>query len=205
LKTNFFKEIEKRILYEDEEILFDDKKIREISEKLIIDKINKIDENKKGLFFEEIICDFFEYKNFEIFRTKKTRDFGLDGLIELKIEPFGNLKLGLQIKYKKVGSEDIDLLINALNFAEIKMGVLVCKDSGRLDKYNLSSKLKAMLIGKENKIEIKENLDINPVFILKFSDILDIFSQSVRDVVRSVYKKWKMLLNLKNGKILILL
>ena len=189
MKTNFFKEIEKKILYEDEEILFDNEKVREIAEKIVLTKINDVDEKKRGLFFEEIILDFFEYKNFKIFRTKKTRDFGLDGLIEIEIEPFGHLKLGLQVKYKRIDSKDVDLLISALNFAEIKVSVLVCKDFGRLDKYNLSSKLKAMLIGKENKIDIKEDLNINPVFILKFNDILDIFSSSVRDVVRSVYKK----------------
>lgn len=189
MKINFFKEIERRILNSDEEILFDYNKIRELSEKLILDEINKIEEPKRGLFFEEIMIDFFEYKLFKIFRTKKTRDFGLDGLIEIDIEPFGTLKLGLQIKYKKIESKDVDLLINALNFAEIKIGVLVCKDAGRLDKYTISSKLKAMLISKENKLSIKEDLSINPVFILKFSDILDIFSHEVRGVVEMIYKK----------------
>ena len=189
MRTNFFKEIEEKILYEDEEILFNDKKIREIAEKIILNKINEFEERKRGLFFEEIILDFFEYKNFKIFRTKKTRDFGLDGLIKIDIEPFGNLKLGLQVKYKKIDSKDVDLLVNALNFAEIKVGVLVCKDAGRLDKYNISSKLKAMLIGKENKLNIKEDFNINPVFILKFDDILDIFSHNIRGVVEMFYKK----------------
>jgi len=190
LKTNFFKEIEKNILNEnDEEILFDYNNIRKLSEEIILNGINKVNEKKRGLFFEEIMLDFFEYKLFKVFRTKKTRDFGLDGLIEINIEPFGDLKLGLQVKYKKIDSKDVDLLINSLNFAEIKVGVLICKDANRLDKYNISSKLKAMLIGKENKLDVKENLSINPIFILKFSDILDVFSHEVRGVVEMVYKK----------------
>jgi len=189
LKTNFFRRIEEEILMEDEEILFSNKEIRKLSEEIILNEFKKIEERKRALFFEEIICDFFEYQYFKIFRTKKTRDFGLDGLIEIEIEPFGNLKMGLQVKYKNVNSNDVDSFLQALNFAEIKVGVLVCKDSGRFDKYKISSKLKAMLIDKKIDIKIKEDFNINPVFILKFSDILDIFSHNVRNVVESVYKK----------------
>jgi len=188
MKSNFFKILDKKI-FSSEQIIFSKSKIKKFVKNLIFQELNSLPKNKRGEFFEKIVCDFFEYMHFELTRTKKTRDFGLDGIIKTELEPFGKLKIGLQIKYKKINSIDVDSFLQALNFAEIRLGALVCKDAARLDKYTISSKLKAMLFGEEKGIKVKEKLELKPVFILKFEDVLNIFSEEVRYKVQAIYKR----------------
>ena len=143
-------------------------------------------------FFEEIIYDFFDYRKIKLIRTKKTRDFGIDGIITLETELLGKVNLGLQIKYKLIDSNDIDMFLSAIKNAELQLGVIVCKDSRKLEKYELNSKIKAILLSKGIQIKerlIKEEVDINPVFILKLNDLIDVAASDMRSFVKAVYKK----------------
>ncbi len=189
---NFFDSLEKKILLSDEEVLFNIEKIKEYSRNYLLDNIEEKPKNERGFYFEEIVCDLFRYLNFKVIQTKKTRDFGLDGIIETELEPFGKLKLGLQVKWKKINASDVDLFIQALNFAEIRLGILLCKTTGDIKKYKLSSKIKAILSSFDNDVKNDPNISelyLEPIFILKFDDIVDIFSQRVRNLVSAVYKR----------------
>jgi hypothetical protein len=189
--VNIFSEFEDSIFF-DESMIFDENKIRGKLTDVIIQKLNSCKETEKGFVFEEIICDALEFLSIPFIKTKKTRDFGLDGIIRIKLDIFGEANIGLQIKYKLIDSNDLDLFLSALRNAEIQLGVIICKDSRELQKYELNSKIKAILLSKGVKIKeklIKENITINPVFILKFDDILDMTSTRMRDVVRAIYKQ----------------
>ena len=127
----------------------------------------------------------------DLIKTKKTRDFGVDGIIKLKLELLGSLDIGLQIKHKLVDSNDVDLFLAALKNMELQLGVVVCKDSRNLQKYELNSKIKAILLSRGVNIKeriINEKIDINPVFILKFDEIIEIVAAQIRAVVKGVYK-----------------
>lgn len=189
MNKNYFKELQTQILRNSENILFDEKKIKKIAKKELEKAMENQPKTKNGLFFEEIICDFFEFLGFEVIRTKKTRDLGIDGIIKTKLQPFGLLELGLQVKYKTIDSSDVDSFVQALNFAEIRIGVIVCKKAKRLDKYTLSSKMKAILLGAKNEVRINKRIDLKPVFVMSLRETIDVFSQHLRDVVKSVYKR----------------
>jgi len=188
--NNIFSDTEEDIL-SNEEILFDKNKIKSYLEETISKRLNSKDD-KKHFIFEKIIYDFFEYLRIPLIKTKKTRDSGLDGIIKLKLDLLGEIDVGLQIKHKKIDSTDVDLFLSALKFAEIQLGTIFCKDSRKLQKYELNSKIKTILLSKG--VELKENLikdkiDINPVSILKVDDILEIVSSNIRDAAKSIYKR----------------
>lgn len=188
---NIFSEIEDNI-FSDEDIMFDEDKIKKYILDFIASKLNSKLEKERPFYFEEIVYDFFDYRKIDLTKTKKTRDFGVDGIIKLKLDVLGNINLGVQIKYKTIDSNDIDMFLSALKNAELQLGVIVCKDSRRLKKYELNSKIKAILLSKGIKIKeklIKESIDINPVFILKLDDIIEIVSLEIRAVVSAIYKK----------------
>lgn len=189
--ANIFFEIEDEILL-NENVIFDEIAIKEFISDFISNKLNEKNEAERAFYFEEIIYNFFEYLNIQLIRTKKTRDFGIDGFIKLKIDFLGDINIGLQIKYQLINSNDIDLFLSALRNAELQLGVIVCKDSRKLEKYELNSKIKAIFLSKGIKIReklIKEEININPVFVLKFEDILDIIASEIRAVARAIYKK----------------
>lgn len=187
---NIFSQIEQEIFL-NEKIMFDKKKIKTEIENIINKRINSIN-NLKHFAFEDIVYDFFKYKNIPLIKTKKTRDSGLDGIIKLKVNLLGNINVGLQIKHKTIDSTDIDSFLSALKFSELQIGTIVCKESRELQKYDLNSKIKTILLSrgitqKENLIN--EKIDINPVSIIKFNDILDIVASEIRDVIKSIYKQ----------------
>lgn len=116
----------------------------------------------------------------------------MDGIIKLKADLIGEINLGLQIKYKLIDSNDIDLFLSALKNAELQLGVVVCKDSRKLEKYDLNNKLKAILLSKGITLKerlIHEKIDMNPVVILKFEDLIEIIASNIRAFSRGVYKK----------------
>lgn len=189
--VNIFSEIENDLIF-NESIIFDEDKIRDYILNYLVDKLNLKQENEKPFYFEEIIYDFFDYLKIELIKTKKTRDFGLDGFIKLKIDLIGDINLGLQIKYKLIDSNDVDLFLSALRNAELQLGIIVCKDSRKLEKYELNEKIKAILLSKGIKVRerlIKEEININPVLILKFEDIIKIVASEIRAFIKGVYKK----------------
>lgn len=188
--TKFFRDLEERVLWRDD-IIFDIEKIKAFSMDYALKEIQGRTMQERGFFFEELSRDFFRYLGFMVESTKRTRDLGIDGIVRMKLEPLGQLELGLQAKWKKIGSEDLDSFLQALQFAEIKLGVLTCKDSRDMQKYTMSSKIKALLLkyGRDKEIENVPDLDMKPVFILKFEDLIDIFSKRVRSVVSAVYKR----------------
>ena len=151
-----------------------------------------MDETKKGFLFEEIVYDFFDYMNIGLLRSKKTRDFGIDGILKLNLQLVGEVNLGVQIKYKLIDSTDIDSFLSSLRNAELQLGVIVCKNSRNLEKYELNSRIKAILFSRGILLKerlIKDKIDINPVFVLKFDDLLNVVANNVRGVVKSIYKK----------------
>lgn len=189
--TNLFSEIEEQVIF-NEEIMFDESKIKEFILNYITNKLIIKLEKERPFYFEQIISEFFIYRGIKLEKNKKTRDFGLDGMVKLDLEIFGDINLGLQIKYKLIDSNDIDLFLTALRNAELQLGVLVCKDSRQLQKYELNSKIKAILFSRG--IQTKERLlnnkiDINPVLILKLDDLIEIAASEMRAFVRGVYKK----------------
>jgi len=189
--VNIFSEIEDDVLF-NESIMFDENKIKEYILNFVVNRLNSKPEKERPFFFEEIVYDFFDYRRIDLTKTKKTRDLGIDGIIKLKLDMLGNINLGVQIKYKLIDSNDVDLFLSALKNAELQLGVIVCKDSRKLEKYELNSKIKAILLSKGIKIKeklIKENIDINPVFILKLNDIIEIVALEMRAVVSAVYKQ----------------
>ncbi len=189
--VNIFFKIEEKLFF-DEEIIFDEIKIRkfifDFLEKMLVEK----SDSEKPFCFEEIVYDFFEYMNISLIKTKKSRDFGIDGIIKLKLDFLGSIDVGLQIKYKLIDSNDIDIFLSALKNSELQLGVVVCRDARRLDNYKLNSKLKAILFSRGIELKeklIKENVDINPVFIMKFEEIINIVALQMRNFVKAVYKK----------------
>jgi len=188
---NIFSKIEEEVTF-DEDIIFDEEKIKQFIFKKIEKKVEKVQEQKRGFYFEEIIYDFFNYMNLPLIKSPKTRDFGIDGMVKLDLNLLGSIDVGLQIKYKLINSNDVDLFLFSLNSAEIKLGVIICKDSRTLQKYELNSKLKAILFSKVILLKeklIKEKVDINPVFVLKLNDVIEIVSPQIRAFVKTVYKK----------------
>lgn len=130
--------------------------------------------------------------NIPLIKTPKTRDGGLDGFVNLNVGFLGELKLGLQIKYSLIDSTDIDSFLTSLNNTEIQLGILVCKDSRKLTKYELNSKIKSILLSRGVAIKEKllnEKVDINLVFVLKLNELVEIASSQIRAFVKSVYKK----------------
>lgn len=189
--VNIFSEIEDELFYK-EEIIFDIDKIRQFIFKFIEERIEKEEDAKRGFLFEQIICDFFDYLGVEVVRTGKTRDFGLDGIVKLKLDVLGEVDLGLQIKHKLIDSNDVDMFLASLRNAELWLGVIVCKDSRQLQKYELNSKIRAILFVKGIKIKeriIRENININPIFVLKMDDIVEMSARKFRNVVEAVYKR----------------
>ena len=189
MKENYFRELQGQILKSSDSVLFDEKKIKEMARNHVEKSIEKQAKTERGLFFEKIVLDFFDFLGFKVTRTKKTRDLGIDGIIKTELPPFGLLRMGLQVKYKEIDSSDIDAFIQALNFAEIRVGVVACRKAGRLDKYTISTKVKALLLGSENNMRIGKRIDLKPVFVMNLNEIIGIFSQHTRDVVKSVYKR----------------
>ena len=113
---------------------------------------------------------------------------------ELKIKEyiFGEIDLDLQIKYSLIDSNDIDLFLASLKNAEIQMGVLVCKESRNLEKYELNSKIKTILLSKGIQIKeriIEKDINLNPVLILKLNELTEIVTFQIRAVVRGIYKE----------------
>ena len=189
--SNVFFELEEEVLFNDS-LMFDEDKIKDFISSFLVEKIQKCSEFERAFCFEAIIYDFFYYIGINLLKTGKTRDLGLDGIIRLNLELLGEINLGLQIKYSLIDSNDLDLFLSALKRAELQLGVLVCKDARKFNNYNLNSKLKAILLSKGIKIRerlIKENLDINPVIVLRFEDVVEIVVSNIRAVVRGVYKK----------------
>jgi len=189
--SNIFPQIEDYI-FSNEEIMFDENKIKTYVTNTLISKLKSSPEKQRHFLFEKIIYDFFRYINIPIITTKKTRDFGIDGVIKLNLELLGNIDLGLQIKHKLIDSTDVDLFLSALKNSELQLGLIVCKDSRNLKKYELNSKIKAILLSKGIKIKeriIQQNININPVFILKMDEIIEITTHKIRGVIQMVYKK----------------
>lgn len=183
--------MEDHVLF-NENIMYDKKIIKDYVKNFIIENLNKQSEKERPFVFEEIIYSFFEYMKIDIIKTKKTRDFGIDGIVKLKLDLLGEINLGIQIKYKTIDSNDIDLFLSALRNAELQIGVIIPKETRRLDKYQLDTKIKAILLSKGIKIKekiIKEDININPVFILKLEEIIDIATDNMRNLVSMIYKK----------------
>jgi len=188
---NLFSKFEEEI-FDKEEIIFSEEKIKIALAQFTADKLSKIPDKEKGFYFQDIIYNFFEYTNIPLIKAGKTRDSGLDGVIKIKAELIGELDLGLQIKYKLIDSTDVDLFLSALKNSELQLGLIICKDSRNLNKYELNSKLKAILLSKGINLKeriIKNKIDINPVLIIKFDEILDIIASQIRSFIKGVYKK----------------
>jgi len=188
---NIFSEIEDNIFF-NETIIFDEEKIKCYILEFLTKKLAAANDKERPFLFEQIIYDFFDYEHILLIRTKKTRDFGIDGVVKLNMQLIGNADIGLQIKFKQIDSTDIDSFSASLKNAELQLGVLVCKESRRLDKYNLNSKLTAILFSRGIKLKerlIEENINLNPIFILKFQDVIDLTASNIRAVVKGVYKK----------------
>ncbi len=186
---NLFFKIEEEVIF-DESICFEEEKIKNF----ILEKMKKRIENSesKGFAFEEVVYNFFEYMNIPLIKTSKTRDKGLDGFVNFNAGFLGEIKLGLQIKYSLIDSNDVDLFLSALKNAELQLGVIVCKDSRNLINYELNSKIKSILISRGISVKEKllnEKVDINPVFVLKLNELVEIVSSQMRSFVKSVYKK----------------
>ncbi|MBU0906931.1 MAG: restriction endonuclease [Nanoarchaeota archaeon] len=189
--VNTFSELEDRLFYE-EEIIFDFDKIKNFIFEFVQKKLEKEEAAKRGFLFEQVICDFFDYLGVDVVLGGKTRDFGLDGIVRLNLDVLGEVDLGLQAKYKLIDSNDVDLFLASLKNAELQLGVIVCEDSRQLQKYELNSKISAILFAKGIKIKekvIKENININPIFVLKMDDVVEMSARKFRNVVEAVYKK----------------
>ena len=188
-KDNLFSKLEEEIFF-NEDICFEELKIR----RFIIGKIKQKIENSesKGFEFEDVVYDFFKYMNISLIKTPKTRDKGLDGFVTFEVGFLGEVKMGLQIKYKLVDSPDVDSFLTALRNVELQLGVIVCKDARNLNNYELNSKIKSILFSRGISIKEKllnEKVDINPVFILKLDELVEIVSSQIRAFVKSIYKK----------------
>lgn len=191
MENNFFKKLEEEALWHKEDTLFDADRIKSYARGYILNKIQEKKEKERGFFFEEIVCDFFEYLGYRVTRTKKTRDRGLDGIVDVKIMPLGEVKLGIQAKWGRIDSGDVDGFIQSLENAEIRLGVIACRDSTRLQKYTLPAKIKSILFFRNIKAKVKDipDVGIEPVFILKLDDMIEVTSKKIRDIVSSTYKR----------------
>ena len=190
--VNIFSSVEDEIISY-ESIIFDKQKIKEKLSENIVKKLSLVDDLKRPFLFQDIVYDFFEYRHIGLIKSVKTRDGGLDGIIKLKIDLLGEIDLGLQIKYKLIDSNDVDFFIASLKNAELQIDIIICKNSRKLEKYELNSKIKTILFSKGIKIRerlISESININPVFILTFDDLLDMVASDLRGFVMGVYKKW---------------
>ncbi len=190
-KHNIFSDAESEITFRDD-LMFDKTKIEGYILDFLVNKLKSVAEDKRGFCFQDIVYDFFEYRRIPLIKTKKTRDFGIDGVITLDAGIFGKINLGLQAKYSLIDSNDVDLFLSALKHAELQLGVIVCKDSRKLQKYELNSKLKAILLSRGINVKerlINQKLDITPVIILKMEDIVKIVALDIRGFVASVYKQ----------------
>ncbi len=188
---NLFYEIEEKLLF-DEEIVFDEDKIKNYLLEKLSKKLSDQPLGKRGFYFEKIIYDFLKYMNLNLTETPATKDFGIDGIVKLGLSIFGDVDLGLQIKYKLIDSNDVDLFLTALKNSELQLGMLICKDSRRLEKYELNSKLKAILLSKGINVKeklINDDVDINPVLVLKFEEVIQIVVSQIRAIARGIYKK----------------
>lgn len=189
LSENLFLTVESELLELADKESFSKSKIETFLKSRFIEKINSgKTPSEKGFIFERLVCDFFEYKSFKVLRTKKTCDFGIDGIIEVKLSPFGTLRLGLQVKYKKISAKDFDVFVQSLNFAEIKIGVLVCKDSAKIQRNSLNSKVKAILSTKGGNLPKLPDFELNQAFILKAKDIIELAAEQAFFTVKSIYK-----------------
>jgi len=189
--TNTIKEISEKIL-DNENIIFDENLIKEELKKEIANRLFTSEEIKRPFLFEQIIFDFFEYVNVPLIKTKKTRDSGIDGIIKINVKFLGEMNIGLQIKYKLIDSNDVDIFIASLKNAELQLGLIVCKESRELHKYSLNSKIKAILLSKglaQEEDLIKDKISINPINILKLNDIIEMIALDIRNVARGIYKK----------------
>ncbi|MGD9275823.1 MAG: restriction endonuclease [Candidatus Pacearchaeota archaeon] len=187
--NNLFSSLEEEITF-DEDICFEEEKIKEF----IFERVKKRIESSenKGFTFEEIIYEFFEYMNIALVKTPKTRDRGIDGFLNFSVGFLGEVKLGLQIKYKLIDSTDVDLFLSSLKNAELQLGVIVCKNSRNLLNYELNSKIKSILLSRGISVKEKllnEKVDINPVFVLKLNELIEIVASQIRSFIKSVYKK----------------
>ena len=144
---NIFYKIEEVILEKDD-IIFDENLIEDYILKAIVQKMGEVDGAKRGFYFEKIIYDFFEYMNISLIKTPKTRDFGIDGIIKMNLQLFGEVNLGVSIKYSLIDFGDVDMFLTALRNSELNLGVVVCKDSRNLEKYEFNSKIKAILFSR---------------------------------------------------------
>ncbi len=187
--NNIFSKVEDKILT-DEEKMFDVSKIKEVLSYSLIEEITK--KENKYLYFEEVVAQFFKYLNVPYAETGKTRDGGIDGIITLQLSLLGNVQLGVQAKYTRIDSNDVDTFLSALKHAELQLGIIVCKESRKLEKYDLNSKIKAILFSRGILIRekaIEESININPIFIIIMDDMLDIVSSQIRNTIRMIYKK----------------
>ena len=189
--NNIFSEIESEIIF-NEEIVFDEGKIRNFILNFVEEKLKVCPQQERGFCFEGVIYDFFEYIGIKLIKSNKTRDGGIDGIIKFNIDFLGEMNLGLQIKNKLIDSTDIDLFLSALKNFELQLGVIICKDSRNLEKYELNYKIRAILFSKGITIKerlIKDKVNINPVFVMRFDDAIEIVSSNIRSFARAIYKK----------------
>src|SRR3989344_3198470 len=116
---NLFYKIEEEVFFR-EDIIYDEEKIKEFIIDYIKKKLNEKIDKEKPFYFEEIVYDFFDYINIGLLKSKKTRDFGIDGIIKLNLQLIGEVNLGVQIKYKLIDSTDIDSFLSSLRNAELQ-------------------------------------------------------------------------------------
>lgn len=187
---NIFEELEGEIL-DREDILFDESKIKEFIIGKITTIINQRPESERPFLFQNIVYSFLEYMKISIIETPKTRDSGLDGIIKLNLQMLGPISLGLQIKYKKIDSTDIDSFRTALKNAELQLGTLICKDSTKLENYELNNKIKTILLARGIRLKeklINDKINLNPILVLKFDAALDMVASELRAIARGIYK-----------------
>jgi len=192
-KDSIFEEIEQEIFNQiNEELLFDEKKIKEFIANNLSKRLQEQNERQQPFLFEKIIFDFFRYMKIELTESKKTRDFGIDGIVKMNVGLFGEVNLGLQIKYKTIDSTEVDSFLSALKMSELQLGAIICKDSRELTKYELNSKLKAILFSRGISLRerlIKDKININPVFVLTFEEVISIVASNIRAFIKAVYKR----------------
>src|SRR3989344_915642 len=190
-KDSIFEEIEQEIFNQiNEELLFDEKKIKEFIANNLSKRLQEQNERQQPFLFEKIIFDFFRYMKIELTESKKTRDFGIDGIVKMNVGLFGEVNLGLQIKYKTIDSTEVDSFLSALKMSELQLGAIICKDSRELTKYELNSKLKAILFSRGISLRerlIKDKININPVFVLTFEEVISIVASNIRAFIKAVY------------------
>jgi hypothetical protein len=191
---NVFSEIENSLfsLENMEDVIFDEEKISDYIVKELNNRLASASERERPFVFQEIIYNFFEFMRIPLIKSSKTRDNGLDGVIKLPLSIFGEIDLGLQIKYSLIGSPEIDSFQAALRNSELQLGVIACKDSRELVNYDLNNRIRAILFSRGIELKerlINEKININPVYILKLNEIVAIVASEFRGFAKSVYKK----------------